>query len=42
MKDIYSGNIHLRTADTITEIEEWREKILNEMKPNDQITSMLP
>ena len=42
MKDIYSSNIHLRTADTITEIEEWRERILNERKLNDQIISMLP
>ena len=41
LKDIYSYNIILRTAKTITEIEELREKLLKELK-RQNTTSMLP
>ena len=39
--DIYSSNVQLRTAETITRIEEMREKLLKEKKTNNCI-SMLP
>ena len=41
LKDIYSNNIILRTAKTITEMEEHRDKSLKELKKQNQ-TSMLP
>ena len=40
LKDIYSNNIILRTAKTITEMEEHRDKSLKELKKQNQ-TSML-
>ena len=44
LKDIYSKNILLRTAETITKIEDLREKTIKEMKKNSQNSqiSMLP